>query len=310
MPALHRRFTRACLYTFPVCYIIAVWMGNWESFLWTWLPIGFVGIRTMFLCIPALLVYLLRITQWHTGRRNTQSPLSTLRQCILTRRLTGTLFIYALSAFLYCEVYIWAQAKDNVLEVTRPVKLHERTKLNERPIYLRFLFMTLAIVQSILHLYSDYDWVEIPLQNGQTAATPEAQLLRKLLKMASTVGLTACAACALGTLVYHAAFRRQIWALWYSFMKQLVNIAKTSTPTGLTPSASLACTFLAEGTLLLFLWQFSNTAFTVLMAKEPLKNNKPITSDSKDPNGSLLNGLKSKKEDNKVCCLFHLPLHL
>jgi nucleoporin NDC1 len=283
-------------------------MGDWKNFLWAWFPIGFVGIRALFLCIPALLVYLLRITQWHIGRRNTKSPLDTLRQCILTRRFTGTLFLYSLSAFLYCEVYIWAQAKNSLLEVTTPGKLHERTKLNERPIYLRFLFIMLAVVQSIFHLYKDYDRVEVPVGTGQTAAHSELRLVHILLPLASTAFLTATVAFLVGSLVYNIAFRNQIWTIWYSFMKQFVNLGKTSKPAGLAPFASLICIFLAEGTLLLFLWQFSNAAFNILMSKEPLKNGKPVTNDSKDPNGSLLNGLKSKKDDNKVCCWYIMPL--
>ena len=44
------------------------------------------------------------------------------------------------------------------------------------------------------------------------------------------------------------------------------------------------------------LWDTCNTAFTLNMGEEPLKYDKPLTNDSQDPNGSLLNGLKSKKE--------------
>jgi nucleoporin NDC1 len=58
--------------------------------------------------------------------------------------------------------------------------------------------------------------------------------------------------------------------------------------------------FLVEGTLLVVLWEFINKAFDLYIAQEPLKNDQPITSDSKDPNGTLLNGIKSKKDANKV----------
>jgi nucleoporin NDC1 len=49
------------------------------------------------------------------------------------------------------------------------------------------------------------------------------------------------------------------------------------------------------GTLICLLWSFSNAAFSFWLAKEPIKNGQPLTTESKDPNGSLLNGLKSKK---------------
>lgn len=58
--------------------------------------------------------------------------------------------------------------------------------------------------------------------------------------------------------------------------------------------------FITEGTLLVVLWEFVNKTFDVYIAQEPLKNDLPITNDSTDPNGSLLNGLKSKKDTVRV----------
>lgn len=58
--------------------------------------------------------------------------------------------------------------------------------------------------------------------------------------------------------------------------------------------------FVTEGTLLVVLWEFVNKTFDVYLAQEPLKNDVPITNDSTDPNGSLLNGLKSKKDTVRV----------
>jgi nucleoporin NDC1 len=134
------------------------------------------------------------------------------------------------------------------------------------------------------------------------ASTSEIQLLlHSILPLASSAGLTVSVTLFAGSIVYFSIFRARIWALWYSFMKQFINLGKTTKPTGVAPFIPLVSRFLVEGALLLFLWQFSNVAFNTLMAREPLKDGKPITGDSKDPNGSLLNGLKSKKEDNKVC---------
>lgn len=59
---------------------------------------------------------------------------------------------------------------------------------------------------------------------------------------------------------------------------------------------------------LLFVWTVANVAFTIFLVKEPLKNGKPLTSESKDPNGSLLNGLKSKKLRIKVSESLRMPL--
>ena len=53
--------------------------------------------------------------------------------------------------------------------------------------------------------------------------------------------------------------------------------------------------------MLLCIWEFSNAVFSAYVAQEPLKKDQPLTNDSRDPNGSLLNGLRSKKEIAKVC---------
>ena len=58
--------------------------------------------------------------------------------------------------------------------------------------------------------------------------------------------------------------------------------------------------FLIEGCLLELLWEFCNSVFTDHVAEEPLKRGQPVTNDSNDPNGSLLQGLRAKKEAPRV----------
>ena len=54
------------------------------------------------------------------------------------------------------------------------------------------------------------------------------------------------------------------------------------------------------------LWDITDLALTLQLEKGPFKNGQPLTSESKDPNGSLVNGLKSKKPRVHVC-VTHLP---
>jgi nucleoporin NDC1 len=56
----------------------------------------------------------------------------------------------------------------------------------------------------------------------------------------------------------------------------------------------------SAGFLLIMLWEVGNTAFSAYVAQPPLKNDRPITYESKDPNGSLLTGLKGKKLQTRV----------
>lgn len=62
-------------------------------------------------------------------------------------------------------------------------------------------------------------------------------------------------------------------------------------------------------TMLMFLWLAGNKMFSLFLVRAPVKNGNPLTSESKDPNGSLLVGLRSKKLPIKVSvplcsCLF------
>ena len=116
-------------------------------------PVGPTGMRTALLCIPALLVYLLRVAQWHIGRRNTTSSWQTFYQYALSRRTFSTFTVYILSAFFYGEVYIWTRSESAELQLTDPGRLHERIRLNERPIFFRFLFFVLALGQAAMHLW-------------------------------------------------------------------------------------------------------------------------------------------------------------
>ncbi|KAL9097285.1 MAG: hypothetical protein Q9165_000712 [Trypethelium subeluteriae] len=66
--------------------------------------------------------------------------------------------------------------------------------------------------------------------------------------------------------------------------------------------------FLIEGFLLELLWEFCNTVFTDHVAEEPLKRGQPLTNDSSDPNGSLLQGLTAKKEVPREFAFWELDL--
>lgn len=104
----------------------------------------------------------------------------------------------------------------------------------------------------------------------------------------------------MGTSMYFFILRNVIWDSYYSFSRTFISLSKMSRPTGVAPFLPLVWGFVVEGTLLMVLWHFVNQAFDLYIAQEPLKNNQPITNDSKDPNGTLLNGLKSKKDAVKV----------
>lgn len=252
-------------------------------------------------------MYILRVAQWHIGARNTQSPNETFTKYLFRKATFSTVIFYTASAWLYTEIYIWTRAEKARLEFTDTGRFHERIRLNERPLYLRFMFIMLALAQAGVHLWKDYDKINIQAMKPkkETATTPKTtsprpELIRNLRAMVVKSGILATVTLAVGSIGYFAFFRYMIWDYYHGLMRYFISLSKNSRPTGLPPFLSLVGMFVSQGTLLAFLWQFVNKAFDLYIAQPPLKKDKPITSDSKDPNGSLLNGLKSKKDEIKV----------
>jgi nucleoporin NDC1 len=248
------------------------------------------------------------------GPRQTLTRAETFQKYFLRKNTILTLAFYAFSAWLFNETYVWSRTVEDKLNFTELGRAHERLKLNERPLYLRFLFNTLAVAQTGVHLWRDYDRIDIPAMQprklGEVAAAdtpvkrgprPIKVLMKQLRPMFVTSASLTLFVTVAGSFVYFVGPRHLIWQYYYNFSRNFISLSKTSKPTGLAPFAPLVSKFVVEGTLLVLLWEFVNKAFDSYIALEPLKNNKPITSDSKDPNGTLLNGLKSKKDAPKVC---------
>jgi nucleoporin NDC1 len=185
----------------------------------------------------------------------------------------------------------------------------ERKKLNERPIYLRSVFFMLATLQSLLHLYYDYDKVLLPPTQSKTESTTEqpqkeehplARIKALLPNLAQDLGLRAAGVSILGPIIYALFIRRTAWScsLW---LAELLWDVPASQLSYIPPyHISLILRSLSSGVFLLALWEASNALFGAYVAQEPIKKGQPLTSEAKDPNGALLNGLKSKRGTLRV----------
>ncbi len=237
-----------------------------------------------------------------------------------------TVFWYFFSAWFFTEVYIWSAAPNADLGWIAKGKAWERRLLNERPIYLRSVFTIFATVQSLLHLYYDYD--QVPLSTttvlpSETATKEPVGVLADLLvqslaqveplrplfwydskdiftSVTRNIILRAVCVSFLSPFLYTIFIRRKAWSWSLSFAKLVWDVP--STPLSFIPPhyPSLIYRSLTSGFFLLLLWEASNVLFTVYVAQAPLKKGQPITAESKDPNGSLLTGLKAQKEVPKV----------
>ncbi len=166
----------------------------------------------------------------------------------------------------------------------------------------------LAVLQSGLHLYYNYDSVTLPAQVKTDTASeqlpgqehPFSQIKTLLPSLVWAIGSRAAGMAFLGPLVYAFFIRRAAWNSSLYFAALLWDVPASQLSYIPPYHYSLIFRSLTSSIMLITLWEFSNSIFSAYLMRAPLKREQPLTSDSKDPNASLLNGLKAKREIIKV----------
>ena len=197
----------------------------------------------------------------------------------------------------------------------------ERDRLNERPIYLRSVLLLLALSQSLVHIYYDYD--SLPLTITHMKDTPISQkpqnvaawlsermhILKHifswdpsniLYSIAHNICIRVLLVCLSAPVLYGLFFRRTAWSMSLSVASLLWDLPAQRLSFIPPHYPSLIYRSVVAGFHLLFLWQSSNALFTSYVSWQPIKKGLPLSTESKDPTGTLLNGLRSKKEVPRV----------
>ncbi|TEY69456.1 hypothetical protein BOTCAL_0116g00040 [Botryotinia calthae] len=331
-PALHRRFALATAVLAAVCYVEAVWIGEWNSFLWSWFPLGRAGIRTGLFFTCAFMIFILRVAQLHVGIRTSSSSFHTFTQYAPRYQTVQTALWYLFSAWFFSEIYVWSVPESAGLNRIKLAAKTSRPILNEKPIYLTVFLLFNALVQAGFHLWYDYDRIDIPLtktgpevsseQSSHTAVLPMIQLKEKAmplfiqcLKRVSIVAVVSPFIYSMNISlpipfilpIYTFNIRESVWGFTRSFAKIFWNLTKAATPPNELPFHwTMVLRTIIAGLMLTLLWEFGNLAFSIYVAQAPLKNDRPITYESRDPNGSLLTGLKGKKLQTRAFAFWEL----
>ncbi|KAI9676750.1 MAG: hypothetical protein M1829_002845 [Trizodia sp. TS-e1964] len=277
---------------------------------------SFTGVRALLLFLSIFCINVLRVSNAHVGIRSTLSPFHTLQQYLFTRTTLKTFIWYSISAWLFGEIYVWSNAKTADLRWVSEGKTYERPRLNERAIYIRINFAILAILQSCAHLFWDYDRIDLPLTKGMAAIVPRnpENLYRPWNALAGQMHsiiqraiLRSLMVTGIGPPLYWYFVRNIAWAWILPIMKLFHTLPKSSEPPNVLPfHITLVARAFFASFLLVCSWELSNKSMTAFTAMEPLKKHKPLTYDSKDPNGSLLTGLRAKKQFTRVFAFWEL----
>lgn len=277
--------------------------------MWSWFPIGPAGARAFLIFLCGLAILILRIAQYHVGVK-TESGFRTLKASLLSFKTYETLFWYAVSSFLFCSTYLGTLSETSRLQWITYYS-GDRPRLNERPLFMVCYLGICALLQTIIHFQFDLDRLNLGTLKGKSAGQGKSNsLLPASFQIALRQLPSVFAGCVkqsvsalLTTLVlYYVIFRPFTWSWALMVLRPFYNLPRANMlPPTWPTDIFLMIRCIWSGALLNFIWATANTAFSVFMAKAPLKNDTPLTAESKDKNGSLLNGLKNKKLSIRVC---------
>lgn len=216
---------------------------------------------------------------------------------------------YIFSGWLFSQVYLWSYSADSSLDWITYYS-GDRARLNERPLFFTYHFIIFGATQALIHLVNDNDRLSLGVakprdggktQDGKYAASQFKRFMDEIPVMLISAGTLSLAAVVLSIFIYPLFLRGLVWRSAMVFLRPFYNLPKTNIlPSSLPFNWWLLVQCFFASFLLSVLWLAGNIAFSIFLVREPLKNGKPLTSESKDPNGSLLNGLKSKKLSIRV----------
>jgi nucleoporin NDC1 len=193
-------------------------------------------------------------------------------------------------------------------------------RLNERPIYLRSVFLMLAMSQAIIDIYRDFGCLHLPVtplpktpnpdQPTHKIAPTAVKTQQALPEILQRCALTSFIVAALSPFPYALWLRHIFWSWHLGLAKILYNLPRSNArPVGYPPSnPNFMLRSFAACFLLTLTWETTSFLFSALLLQEPLKKDQPLSAASKDPNGTLITGLKAKRDVVKTFAFWELAI--
>ncbi|KAI2779235.1 nucleoporin protein Ndc1-Nup [Daldinia loculata] len=314
-PALQRRFASTTGVLLGLAYIENLFLANWSNLLWPWFPVGPASIRTLAIFGCILPIIILRIAHSHIGIRTSHSPFDTFRHYALSFATIETIITFAISAWLFSQTYLLSTpASANLGWIT--YYSGDRARLNERALFYTVNIIILGIAQGILHVSADCDRILLGAVKPKREGDANTQATSSWVRLTEWVpvivvraGMLSITVSLANYIVLYHFLRRSAWGWALSFFRLFYNLPKSNIPPSQAPwSIWMLARSMWAGFLLCLLWYFGDMVFRLQLGRPPLKNGQPLSAESKDPNGSLLNGLQSKKSRISAFAMWELAL--
>ncbi|KIW46442.1 uncharacterized protein PV06_02114 [Exophiala oligosperma] len=318
--ALHTRFIHAVLISLLIALNNAFWLGSKKDIFWSWFPLGPAGIKALLFSLCSLCIFFPQIAGLKIGRQTTTSPFGMFRKMALSTTTFWTLFWYLLSAFVFTSVYTWS-APD--LAWTIPGGHNAPDMLNEKPIFLRLYTLLLGCAYAVVHLYLGNSSLVIAISalpvspntegKGQTTHPQKpilAQFQQKTYSAVLRIFIIPTSVMVLAPFLNTLFFRGPLWQVHLAIAKLFNNLSRANArPIGLPPLGPvhlIRC--LIAGFLLAATWEMTTMLFLTYLGREPTKAGFPLSTTSKDPNGTLLTGLRAKRDVVRTFAFWELSI--
>ncbi|KAK5076439.1 hypothetical protein LTR64_006081 [Lithohypha guttulata] len=314
--ALHTRFVHAASLALIWHQVLAGLASDWytgvPAFFWAFFPIGPSGIKALLFTISSLFVFLLQISNLKFGHRCTPSNWITIKILFSSYSTYAVLFWYTISAFWFCEAFVFTSPPSQELGWIINGGYGAPDKLNERPIYFRIFFIIIAVIQSFLHLYQDASSAPRYTKEESSdtkVASLGAWLMPQVSVMFRTAVLSSGIASILGPFFYNGFLRNSLWKSHIVVARLIASIARSEAnpPDSFYVGGIMLYVFL-WGFALSLTWQIDLALFKRFMMQQPIRNGVPLSTLSKDPNGTLLQGLKTTNQTVKTFAFWELHL--
>ncbi|RVD81195.1 uncharacterized protein DFL_009069 [Arthrobotrys flagrans] len=290
-PVLHRRFVRASWTTVTIAYVANILMENISGWPWSAFPLGRAGINALVLFFFLMPILVLRIAQLSTTSNKSLSDVHCLLRSVSDRRLLRCVLYYTLSAWLIIQFYLWSTLPSSDLGITTESIYHGHWELNERSLYLGFYAVPLGIIQGVIHIWIDRDYLKL---HDEEKSFTQA-FLESAVKSIQRIGTTIIVSVISGPLSYWM-LRPIVYRVGRMVVGSFTKIEPEEISQPMSDKIDLFFRSIWLTVLIVIAWESTNLSFAVEFGKGPIKEGKPISGISPDPNGSLILGLKLKKK--------------
>lgn len=189
------------------------------------------------------------------------------------------------------------------------LRYNDRSRLNERFLYLTFLAVWTGVVHTVVHLSNDRDRVDLPSvtieprKSGEELAVEDLRkanvFKEKLTKEGRLVLLRALRQSIIATITGMFAYlpvRGPMWRYTLRITRIFYRLSTSSEPYSWPVGFLFFFRTLWVSFLVFLLWEFTQSTFIIYFSMEPLKDGQVLSSLSADANGTLLTGFKHNRK--------------